>query len=327
MEIVRSRRGQPAAGAGSTATDQRTVRAYRFGRPDRLSGDQLAPLSVVHESFARRAGEALAAHLRAPFKIQLTSVQQPSWGESLRALPRFGTLAVVEMEPLAGLLLLALDPPLSFALIDRLLGGRGDPDIPTRALSEIERSVIENIVRRLLLHLRAAWGTIAEVRPRLRRIEPDPQRLRIAAAADPVVQLGFAVRVREVCGTMGLCLPGAALAPVRRRLGRRVEEDVAAARLPASTGAHPGERAALHARLQQAPVAVTVEVGGASLPLQAIAALTAGDVLRLDRTGPIDQMAVKVGGRTTFLGRPGVVGGRVAVQIRELAAEADAARE
>ena len=291
-----------------------------------MSGDQLTPLSVVHESFARRAGEALAAHLRAPFTIHLTSVQQLSWGESLRALPRFGTLAVVEMEPLAGPLLLALDPPLSFALIDRLLGGRGDPDIPTRALSEIERSVIENIVRRLLLHLRAAWGTIAEVRPRLRRLEPDPQRLRIAATGDPVVQLAFAVRVREVCGTMGLCLPGAALAPVRRRLGRRVEEDVAAARSPASTGAHPGERAALHARLQQAPVAVTVEVGGASLPLQAIAALTAGDVLRLDRTGPIDQMAVKVGGRTTFLGRPGVVGGRVAVQIRELAAAADAAR-
>jgi flagellar motor switch protein FliM len=321
VDVISQRRTAPPRRTGDAGIGQPAVRPLSLGRPEHLSPEQIAGLSAVHEGFARRAGEALSAYLRSPVRLHLKTVQQLSYEECARALPDPGALAVVELEPFAGTALLAVDQPFAFAAIDRLLGGRGDSAAPARGLSDIERAVMENIVHRLMAPLAAAWQPVRALRPRLSRIETAPEQARIAAPREAVVRLTFDLRLRAA-GTMHFLIPLSALAPVRSRLGPRScghaerREERGAEAGGRGGGRARSQRATLGELLRAAPLPVTVELGGACVPLRAILELTAGDVLPLDRVRPGDELAVKVGGRTKFMGRPGVVGGRLAVQIR-----------
>ncbi|MFI5386454.1 MAG: hypothetical protein ACHQ50_10080 [Fimbriimonadales bacterium] len=59
---------------------------YDFRRPDKFSKDQLRTLQMLHETFARMAGSALSAYLRAPVNIDLISLEQVPYEEYLRSI-------------------------------------------------------------------------------------------------------------------------------------------------------------------------------------------------------------------------------------------------
>ena len=50
------------------------------------------------------------------------------------------------------------DPTITFSIIDRLFGGEGETLTENRELTDIELSVIEGIVIRILGNMREAWS-------------------------------------------------------------------------------------------------------------------------------------------------------------------------
>jgi len=68
---------------------------------------------------------------------------------------------------------------------------------------------------------------------------------------------------------------------------------------------------------------VVAEIGSMNLTVREVLALTVGDVVRLPDTRAGDPMELKVGNRTKFLCKPGVVGKKLAVQIIKKLEEAE----
>ena len=98
------------------------------------------------------------------------------------SIPNPTTLAVIDMEPLKGNAVLEIDPSITFAVIDKLFGGKGEGDTKLqRELTEIESAVIEGVIVRVLGNLREAWSNVIDLRPRLGRIEVNPQFARYCA--------------------------------------------------------------------------------------------------------------------------------------------------
>src|SRR5512134_2988811 len=133
--------------------DQRKIKIYDFKRPDKFSKDQTRVIQMMHESFARLTTTALSAQLRSLVHVHVASVDQLTYEEFITSIPNPTTLAVINMDPLKGSAILEIDPSVTFSIIDRLFGGKGEETKLSRDLTDIEASVMENIIVRILANM------------------------------------------------------------------------------------------------------------------------------------------------------------------------------
>jgi flagellar motor switch protein FliM len=295
----------------SSRADTRTVKIYDFRRPDKFSKDQIRTIQMMHETFARLTTTALSAQLRALVGVHVGSVDQMTYEEFTRSIPNPTTLAIINMDPLRGSAILEIDPGISFTIIDRLFGGKGDPAKISRELTDIERSVIESIIVRILGNLREAWSTVLDLRPRLGNIETNPQFAQIVHPNDMVVLISFETKVGEVDGMTNLCIPYITIEPIISKLS--AQHWYSSIR----KGDSDENRAIIQQRLDLVEIPLRCEVGEVELPIQEVLQLQLGDVVKLTNTSISSDFVVKVGDRKKFHAIPGRVGNRLAIQIGE----------
>jgi flagellar motor switch protein FliM len=161
----------------------------------------------MHETFARQTTTALSSQLRSLAHVHVASVDQLTYEEFIRSIPNPTTIAVINMDPLKGSAILEIDPAVTFSIIDRLFGGPGEGTKFSRELTDIEVSVIEGIIVKILGNLREAWSTVIDLRPRLGTIETNPNFAQIVPPNEMVVLVTLETKVGEVEGMMNFCIP------------------------------------------------------------------------------------------------------------------------
>ncbi len=198
--------------------EQKKVKIYDFKRPDKFSKDQIRTLQMMHETFARLTTTSLSAQLRTLVSVHVASVDQLTYEEFIRSIPNPTTLGIVNMDPLKGSAVMEIDPSITFTIIDRVFGGAGEPLKINRELTDIELSVMENIIVRVLSNLRESWSTVIDLRPRLGNIETNPQFAQIVPPNDMVVLITLETKVGDVEGMMNFCIPYITIEPIISKL-------------------------------------------------------------------------------------------------------------
>src|SRR5688572_28129564 len=135
-------------------TNEKKVQPYNFKRPDRISKNQIRSLNFVHDRFARNFSASVSAYLRTVVEVSLEDIRQISYAEFLGSVSDPTCYAAVSMKPLDGLAAVELSPNLVFPIIDRLLGGSGRPIATPRPMTEIEQSIIQNILKLMVDNLK-----------------------------------------------------------------------------------------------------------------------------------------------------------------------------
>ncbi len=291
------------------ATDQRKIKIYDFKRPDKFSKDQIRTVSIMHETFARLTTTSLSAQLRSLVHVHVASVDQLTYEEFIRSIPNPTTLAVINMDPLKGSAILEIDPSVTFSIIDRLFGGKGEGSKFTRDLTDIEQSVMEGIIVRILGNLREAWSTVIDLRPRLGQIETNPQFAQIVPPTEMVVLVTLETKVGEVEGMMNFCIPYLTIEPIISKLSAQYWYS------SVRRGTTTENLNILRERLENVEVTLVAEIGHMNLTVREVLALRVGDIIRLDGVRVTDPLVLKIGERKKFLCRPGVVGNKLAVQV------------
>ncbi len=295
----------------SAAKEQRKVKIYDFRRPDKFSKDQIRTLQMMHETFARLTTTALSAQLRALVSVHVASVDQLTYEEFVRSIPNPTTLAVINMDPLKGSAVLEIDPSITFTIIDKLFGGSGDSARITRELTDIELSVMEGIIVRILGNLREAWSNVIDLRPRLGNIETNPQFAQIVPPNDMVVLITLETKVGDVEGMTNLCIPYITIEPIISKLSAQYWYS------SIRKGVTDENLATIQARLETVELMIVAEIGEVEISVNEILDLTVGDVIKLPDTKFDSDMVLKLGGRRKYKCRPGLVGNRVSVQVGE----------
>ncbi|MBN2403103.1 MAG: flagellar motor switch protein FliM [Spirochaetes bacterium] len=295
----------------SATQEQRKVKIYDFRRPDKFSKDQIRTLQMMHETFARLTTTALSAQLRALVSVHVASVDQLTYEEFVRSIPNPTTLAVINMDPLKGSGVLEIDPSITFTIIDKLFGGIGESSRITRELTDIELSVMEGIIVRILGNLREAWSNVIDLRPRLGNIETNPQFAQIVPPNDMVVLITLETKVGEVEGMTNLCIPYITIEPIISKLSAQYWYS------SIRKGTTDENLAIIQGRLENVELQVVAEIGEVSITMAEVLDLKVGDVIKLPDTKVNSDMVLRVGGRKKYKCRPGVIGSRVAVQIGE----------
>jgi flagellar motor switch protein FliM len=302
--------GEVDAEEMNQTSDQRKIKIYDFKRPDKFSKDQIRTISMIHETFARLTTTGLSAQLRAMAHVHVASVDQLTYEEFIRSIPNPTTLAVIDMEPLKGNAVLEIDPSITFAIIEKLFGGKGEGDTKLqRELTEIESAVIEGVIVRVLGNLREAWSNVIDLRPRLGRIEVNPQFAQIVPPSDMVVLVTLETKIGEVEGMMNFCIPYITIEPVISKLsGQYWYSSV-------RKGATTENLMIIKDRLNAVDVDLIVEIGKIEIKVRDVLALRTGDYIRLDNVKLNDNFVLKIGNKEKFECRPGKLSNKIAVQI------------
>ena len=291
-------------------SDTRKIKIYDFKRPDKFSKEQLRTVSNMHETFARLTTTSLSAQLRSLVHVHVASVDQLTYEEFIRSIPTPTTLAVVNMDPLKGNAVLEIDPTITFCMIDRLFGGRGSTaGNKNRDLTDIEQSVMEGIIVRILANMREAWTQVIDLRPRLGQIETNPQFAQIVPPSEMVVLVTLEMKVGEEEGMMNFCIPYLTIEPIISKLSSQFWFSSVRR---SSTTQYLGT---LKEKLSSVEMDVVAEVGSIDLPIREVLALRAGDVVRLSNIRVGDPLTLSVGSKKKFYCQPGVVGKKMAVQV------------
>jgi len=283
------------------------VRGYDFTRPARLSRDEHRTLQLIHESFAHRLGSTLSAALRSSVSVSASEIEEVAYGDFVQNLADPTLVVVFEIPPHSTRALIQIDIGLALAVVDRLLGGSGQaPDTP-RPLTGIEQTLVRNLVTRLLDDYAGTWRPLVRFTPALETMVCNNIFPHVALPTEVICLSRFEVGMGETQDHFAVCLPAQAMESVFVRLDLQ-------AWLSAGHGV-PDQPDEMKDQLAQVRLQVRVPLGAATLSVQELLGLEAGDIVCLD-TRTTSELPVLVADRLKFMGKPGMVEGRMGVQIR-----------
>ncbi|HEX13740.1 MAG: flagellar motor switch protein FliM [Desulfurella sp.] len=194
------------------------VSIYDFKRPDKVSKEQIRALKNLHDKFARNFSSKLSGFLRTIIEIDVASVDQMTYGEFVLSLSQSVSFNVINLYPLEGSGIIAIEPDIGFVLIDRLLGGFGTTFQNIRPFTDIEQSILLDIVNLMLSDLKNIWAPIAEIRFEVTAQETSPNVVQIVAPSEVVVLIVFEVKMGDYKGIINFCIPVITLEPILTKI-------------------------------------------------------------------------------------------------------------
>lgn len=286
----------------------RSIVAYDFKHPNRVSKDQIRTLENVHDTFAGHLGSSLSTIQRAMVDVELVSVDQITYSEFIMSLLNPSCTYTIAMDPLEGACIIDFSPPVCFMFIDRMFGGMGKPAETDRELTGIEKSVMNRIATKVFTELEIAWEQIISLNMKQVGFETNPQFLQIIPPGETVIVISFNLKMLGSSGLVTICYPYVTLEPIVDKLSVQHWADAAKQRSVNEDFQTNSES------LKDVTIDITALMGQTNLKMKDFLRLRSGDVIPMDNSIKND-IPIKVGNRYKFIGKPGVSGKFMAVQI------------
>lgn len=295
--------------------EHKKLKLYDFRRPNKFTKEQLRTLQVLHEGFARLLSNFLSGYLRTNITIEVASIGQFTYEEFINSVPSPTVMTIFSMAPLKGSALMETNLQFLFPLIDLQFGGLGEMPNKVRELTDIELSVTNRIIKRILDHLTISWKDIISVTPKIESIDANPQIHQLMSPNDIVAVITFSTGVgEEIRGLINLCLPFNVLDSVLSKFSM-------ANQFTRDTEQDECDLKALEYWLGESDVEISVLTGQADISVKDFLQLQVGDVLPLSRAYTQD-LDMYVDEELKYKVQVGTVGQSLAVQVTSLAEEA-----
>ncbi len=153
---------------------------------------QLKLLRNVHEAVARDLSTSLSTYLQSEITAGLGEIRFLEAADFRNALPSPSCIITLKLFPRQERMILHFDSSSALGLLELLLGGTGSaPPTAPRELTEIEWSLLEEVVRVLVRVLGAAWQPIVAVEFEVESLGSDPAALTYPEPAPELVQVEF----------------------------------------------------------------------------------------------------------------------------------------
>ncbi len=290
---------------------EKQVRDYDFKRPAKFSKEHLRTLEIIFEHYGRLLSTNFPVYLRKNVQVSVNSSETVTFSEFTNALSNPVILSIINFQPLGGNIIMELAPNLGFAIIDRMLGGAGDPLEKTREFSEIEMTILERIMVISMQLLREPWRNVVEISPTLERIETNPQFAQIIAPSEMIAIVTLNIKIGEVEGLMNVCLPYFTLESVMDKLNTKFWFSTI------KDNSDEDYVASIESMIKRVEVPVTAILGKSSISVGDFTSLQLGDVIRLN-TNIDSEMDVYVGNLRKFKVVPGSNKDKYAVRVTSI---------
>jgi flagellar motor switch protein FliM len=251
------------------------VATFDLSHLDRISKSQLRALHMVHENFVRNLASSLSAYLRTYVALNLVSLEQISYGEFMERLSFPTGIAYIGLAPYDHTAVLELSLTLLFTFMEVLMGSKGRTGVPMqRKITEIEKSIMQTLLRVILVDLREAWRSVADIDFSLQSLASEPRLMHVLSPVEAVVVIAVDVRLGEVTGLMNLAIPSIFIKRLRNKFDQ----------LQRVRKAHTGEDEHLVVAeiLQDVQLNFKAYIDGGKISTRTLMDMEPGDILVLE---------------------------------------------
>lgn len=293
---------------------EKQVKDYDFARPSKFSKEHLRTLEIIFEHYGRLLSTNLPVYLRKNVQIEVMNSEAVTYQEFSNALSNPVLLGIVNFAPLQGSIIIEMATNLGYAIVDRMLGGKGEALEKAREYSEIELLILERIFVVCVNLLHEPWQNVVEIHPRLERIETNSQYAQIISPSEMIAIITINVKIGDVEGLMNVCLPYITVEDVIDKLNTKYwyanmqqydESDYADA---------------IEVLIRKAQIPLKAVLGSSSISVSDFSMLQVGDIIRLNRKTE-EELDVYVGNIKKFTALPGATGDNYAVRVTEVIRE------
>ena len=234
-----------------------------------------------------------------------------TYSEFSNALSNPVLLGVVNMAPLTGNIIIEMATNVGYTIIDRLLGGTGEPLEKVREFSEIELSILERIFSIIISLLREPWANVVEIEPYLERIETNSQFAQIISPTEMIAIVTININIGGVEGLMNICLPYITLEDVMDKLNTKYWFST----MQDKDESNYAE--VIETAINKALIPISAELGRSSITVMDFASLQVGAIIKLNKSVK-DELDIYVGNIIKFKALPGSFSNNYAVKITEI---------
>ncbi|QIB68379.1 flagellar motor switch protein FliM [Aminipila butyrica] len=295
--------------------ENKKVKKYDFKTPKKFTRDRLKLIFSVYENFARVMSSYLTSMMRLSCQVEMVDIEEQKYFEFNNALSENDIVAMVDGSVNNGkgdteTLMAQMSNEVIYALIDRMLGGGGDVEgvDSDGSFTDVEISLFENVMVRLLPIMEESWQSYFDVGFRFDKIETNPRLIQSIQADEVVVIVVLNVEIKDTTGTFNICIPGSLMEDVFKLVdqtnlaGKRREHTTEIA------------REEILESLRDSQLEVRAFLGEANMLLEDVYSLKPGDVINLRKPKDSD-VAIYVEDKPWYKGRLGEKKGSVAVKI------------
>ena len=291
--------------------DERQVKDYNFARPSKFSKEHLRTLVFIYEHYARLLSTTLPVYLRKNVQVEVMHSEAATYQEFSNSLSNPVLLGVVNFAPLDGNIIMEMATGLGYAIVDRMLGGDGQPLEKSRDFTEIELTIIERIMVVCVNLLVEPWQTVAQLEPMLDRIETNSQFAQFVTPNEMTSIITMNIKIGTAEGLMNICIPYDVIEPVIDKLNTK---NWYSSNETTEIGTY---KEVIEESLQKAQIPVRAIMGRSAISVNDFMHLLPGDIIKID-THLEDELDVYVGNIKKFSAIPGAYDDSYAVKIKSI---------
>lgn len=198
------------------------VKCYDFRTANRFTKEQIRAINIVFKHFGHLLSNYFMGTLRADCEAEVLSVEEMPFNEFNNSVPSPVIIGVVNSMPFTGPVILEMTKEISYAIINRVFGGKKEVSCEDRQFTEIELAIMERVLWQILKHLDEAWSKIMDVNSELEKVETSMQFAQIVDMNETVLMVTLNISIGNENGLMGICLPHQALEPFMKSLSTRM---------------------------------------------------------------------------------------------------------
>lgn len=298
-------------------TNEKKIKEYDFRSPKKITKETIKLLKGIYENYCRMLTSRLTSTLRLMCDVTVEQIEESIFHEYNNALDDYVLMGLIDVKyPDKSMsdsqILMEVSKPLSFVIIDRLLGGSGEEYENLRDYTDIELYLLSNLFKQIVKSMGTTWESTLEIETELSKIETNSRFIQSVNYNDTVVIIVLNVSLNQSNGKITFCMPSSILDEIFKKANtlsknnnRKADQSIEA------------QRAAILDSLKSSKLTVTGVLGKAQATLQDVVNMQVGDLIILDK-GVNTDIDVNVDGEKWFEGKLGTRKNKSVVKINKI---------
>lgn len=294
---------------------EKKIKNYDFKTPKKFTKEQLKVIDSIFENYSRVLSSYLTGLMRLYCRVEVVQIEEQRYYEFNNALPDYVMMSLVNMgihdeDVMETSAILQISNPITFTMIDRLMGGHGAFTEINRDFTEIEIALMSSVLGKMAQSLKTSWGQYIDLDPVMTAIETNSRVMQSIPPDEVIILVTLEIEIKDVKNIMTFCVPAMNLELIMTKFGDRW----------ARTAKRQDPRKDIERKdsimgtLKDSDVNVRAILCDTKVDLYDILTLQVDDVIPLNV--PITQnIQLRIGGTAWYDGKLGVINNRKAVKI------------
>jgi flagellar motor switch protein FliM len=297
---------------------EKKIKEYDFRSPKKITKEIIKLMNSIFENYCRMMSSNLTSILRTSCDVAVEQIEESRFNEYNNALDDYVLMALVDVEyPDKSVsdnqILMEVSKPLSFMIIDRLLGGSGYDQGYVRDYTDIEMTLLSNLFRQIVPKIGNSCETTMDLKTRFDRIETNSRFVQSVNYNDTVIVVVLNISLNQSGGKITICIPSNILDEILKK------SDIYSKSYKKKTADsnYESQKESIMISLKESALTITGILGYADATLRDILNMQPGDLIILDKRAD-SNVDVSVDGENWFEGKWGTKNKKSVIKINKI---------